>query len=228
MGGRISTMPIGKGDTFGQVTVTSEPFFVANKHGVNKSFVNTLCGACGKSSRMGCMNIRQKPPVSCGCLSRKRFVDSLLKHGASHSLLYGVWSGMKNRCSQKTSKGYENYGGRGISVCDEWQSDFIPFQQWALANGYAEGLEIDRKDNDGNYEPSNCHWVEPVVNQKNRRITRWGTAFGETKTITDWSQDPRCKVIRRTFEARLEYGWTVEKALTTDVMFIRKKRVKAK
>ena len=74
--------------------------------------------------------------------------------------LYKIWTGMKNRCSRKSQRApYKYYGARGISVCPEWRISYQAFRSWALSNGYQENLVIDRKDNDGNYEPSNCQWI---------------------------------------------------------------------
>jgi len=81
--------------------------------------------------------------------------------------LYNAWANMKKRCSNPRVHNYNRYGGRGISVCDEWQSS-KPFIIWALNNGYADDLTIDRIDNDGNYEPSNCRWVSPEENAANK------------------------------------------------------------
>ena len=95
----------------------------------------------------------------------------------SRTKLYNVWASFKNRCSNEKSKPYKNYGGRGIIVCDEWKNDFKLFYDWAFANGYKEGLSIDRIDNDGNYEPSNCRWTnwsEQALNKQ--RISRRNTS----------------------------------------------------
>ena len=92
------------------------------------------------------------------------------KHGFRHTKLYAVWYNMKTRCFNKKVKQYKDYGGRGITICNEWL-EFIPFRDWSLFNGYQEGLEIDREDNDGNYEPSNCRWVTNKENLRNKRTT---------------------------------------------------------
>ena len=96
----------------------------------------------------------------------------LYKHGLSKDPLYSRWKTMKQRCYNPKCKSYKNYGGRGIQVCQEWKNDFLAFYNWAINNGYQKELEIDRKDNDGNYTPENCRFVTRSKNNKNRRKKR--------------------------------------------------------
>lgn len=100
--------------------------------------------------------------------------------------LYWCWKAIKQRCLNLRCRAYHNYGGRGITVCDEWL-EFEPFLAWALAAGWKKGLEIDRIDNDGNYSPENCRFVTRVVNGNNRRTNVHITANGATHTIAEWS-----------------------------------------
>lgn len=95
---------------------------------------------------------------------------------------------MKQRCLNPKCKAYKNYGARGISVCDEWM-DFEPFCKWALDNGYAPGLDLDRADNERGYSPENCRWVPRRVNANNRRVTILLTVNGETKARTEWERE---------------------------------------
>lgn len=90
-------------------------------------------------------------------------------HGLSSTKLYNVWLEMVRRCTKPTSHAWKYYGGRGIQVCDEWKNNFQAFYDWAIANGYEEGLWIERKDNDSNYEPDNCCWTTRSAQMKNRR-----------------------------------------------------------
>ena len=96
---------------------------------------------------------------------------------------------MLARCYKESHRGYKDYGGKGVYVCEEWK-DAETFCKWALRNGYKEGMQIDRKDNNGNYEPSNCHWVTPKKNSRNRRNTVYLTIGDKTKCVAGW-----CEVI---------------------------------
>lgn len=108
---------------------------------------------------------------SCGCMKSKFTIKNKTKHGdggTKKTKLYKVWRSMINRCEYKKNVDYDNYGGRGIRICKEWRNNYIVFKDWSLNNGYKEGLTIDRKDNDGNYEPSNCQWITFLENIRKR------------------------------------------------------------
>jgi hypothetical protein len=97
-------------------------------------------------------------------------------HGLSKTRLHGIYSGMKRRCCNENDNNYKNYGGRGITICNEWLNDFLEFYKWAMNNGYSDNLVIDRRNNDGNYEPSNCRFVNNFESLKNRRIPKTNTS----------------------------------------------------
>ncbi len=112
------------------------------------------------------------------------------KHGAwlRNKKLYNLWITMIHRCEDAKREKYKDYGGRGITVCEEWH-DASAFMDWAFANGYEEGLQIDRIDVDGNYEPNNCRWVTPKENSRNRRNTVFLTVDGKTKCVAEWCEN---------------------------------------
>ncbi len=135
-----------------------------------------LCD-CGKTIISCSWNLRSGNTNSCGCLNsdeaRKRFTT----HNMSSSRLYVVWSAMKQRCYNPSHRAYKRYGGRGISVCDEWLHDFQAFYDWAIANGYDENAAfqqctIDRIDNDKGYTPDNCRWVDVKTQNNNKSNNR--------------------------------------------------------
>lgn len=103
--------------------------------------------------------------------------------------LANIWQTMKQRCLNPKREKYPMYGGRGITVCNEWVDHFEPFAKWALANGYEPGLQLDRIDNNGSYSPSNCRWVTPKENSRNTRRTKLLTLFGETKSVAEWCEE---------------------------------------
>ena len=102
--------------------------------------------------------------------------------------LHSIWRHIKYRCLDKTNYAYKDYGGRGITLCEKWQT-FEPFYKWALSNGYREGLTLDRINNDGNYEPSNCRWATWKEQGNNRRTNVLLTFKGKTKTLAEWADD---------------------------------------
>jgi hypothetical protein len=151
---------------------------------------------------------------SCGCLVVEQVRAMSLKHGDEGSPLYSKWHSLKMRCNNKNAENFHCYGGRGIVVCDAWESDFAAFRDWSLANGYKPELEIDRIDVNGNYEQSNCRWTTGLVNANNRRNNVMLTAFGETQTMSNWARDARCAVSYSTLKQRISKGrFTQEDAI---------------
>lgn len=132
-------------------------------------------------------------------------------HGKNGTKLNGVWCDMRYRCSNPSSKYYKNYGGRGISVCNEWDK-FENFYKWAMSNGYRNGLSIDRIDGNGNYEPNNCRWVDMKTQQRNRGNNRKVEYDGKSLCLTEWSEVTG--IHPKTIAYRLNSGWSIEETLT--------------
>jgi hypothetical protein len=145
----------------------------------------------------------------------EKFSRIFSKHGQSKTRLYYVWHSMKNRCLNKNNSRFLYYGGRGVTICEEWLN-FVVFNVWAINNGYKDGLEIDRIDNDSDYCPSNSRWVTRKTQMNNYGNNRILDAFGEKKTMSEWSEDSRCEVCYNTLCSRINRGKiTHEKAITS-------------
>ena len=149
---------------------------------------------------------------SCGCLRKELSAARLTTHGKTNTRTYGIWTAMKKRCESSYDSSYESYGGRGIKVCEEWH-EFESFYNWAITNGYADNLSIDRKDTNGNYEPSNCRWASDKVQANNKTNNHMLTHKGKTQTMSMWCDD--LGIPRRRLENRIRRGWSTQRALTT-------------
>jgi hypothetical protein len=128
--------------------------------------------------------------------------------------LKSIHSSMKTRCTNRKAINYRDYGAKGISVCPEWRT-LVVFAEWALANGYANHLTIERIDSTGNYCPQNCRWATMAEQNRNKANNRVLDAFGEKKIMQDWAADPRCLVTFGGLRRRLATGWEDEAAIGT-------------
>lgn len=133
--------------------------------------------------------------------------------------LYWIWQDMKKRCYNPNCKCFKFYGGKGIGVCDDWKNSYLNFKKWALSNGYADNLTIDRIDNNKNYQPSNCQWITQSENSKKMQENHKGKTIieynGETHKLSDWAR--KLGINQSTLLHRLIRGWSVERAFTERV-----------
>ena len=198
------------GQTFGRLTVL-------RPDGHNKSGRTMwLCRCCcGTTKSVSTKKLRSGDTVSGGCFHRERLIESVkeanTKHGMSCTRLFNIWTGMRKRCLGEYHVQYNDYGGRGITVCVEW-NDFSVFQSWALDNGYSDDLTLDRIDVNGHYCPDNCRWASYKEQSRNRRNNRIITYNGESRCSSEWAE--LIGITKDVLYRRLKRGWTIDKALT--------------
>lgn len=209
------------GKKFGKLTVLE----LSDYRGVNNRDKYYICQCdCGEVVQLMGTSLRRKgrPTLNCKqCGNKKKE-----KHGMVGSRLYKIWDGMKQRCLNENDVNYHYYGGRGIKICNEWldkEVGMLNFKEWSLTNGYNESLTIDRINNNGDYEPSNCRWVDMKVQANNKSINKLITYKGVTKTLSQWSEEYNIPYV--TFVKRIDSGWDIERALTDKVTQKRKKLV---
>ena len=178
------------GQRFGRLTVIG-----IDDRGTRKTYWNCLCD-CGNIKSVRSDSLQCGAIQSCGCLKKEQDDVNLMseakkkseKFGSvyGHTRIHNVWAGMKSRCFNPNDARFSDYGGRGITVCDEWRDDFFKFYEWAMSNGYDDSLTIDRIDNSKGYSPKNCRWASQKEQARNRR-TNINIRIGNvTKTLREW------------------------------------------
>lgn len=174
-----------------------------------------LCD-CGKTVVVTARYLKTGHTRSCGCLQSEKAAESAsqrnITHGDSKEPLYHVWQSMRARCNNHKHRAYSNYGGRGISVCAEWNDSYLTFKEWAIKSGYTRGKQLDRIDNNWDYCPQNCRWVSAKENSNNKRTNRHIYFGGRTMTISEWATEKG--LAYNTLYSRLVDGWPVERALS--------------
>lgn len=198
------------GERFGKLTVVSADATVTGRH--KKSLCVCVCGTT-KSYYVS--NLTGGKSTSCGCKSAET-LDKIrigaTKHGMSRTKTYKAWASMKGRCLNSYYANYSDYGGRGIIVCERWLESFENF--YADMGHSSVNTSLDRIDNDGNYEPSNCKWSTDTEQQNNKRVTTLITAKGKTQTLSKWcletGLDPQ--LVRNRIKL---HGWSESDAVNT-------------
>lgn len=171
-----------------------------------------LCD-CGKECIVYGSSLKSGNTTSCGCYKTENAKALYSSVRQNDKTLYAVWNGIKQRCLNKNNKSYCNYGGRGIKIDESWANNYEEFYNWAIKAGYKKGLQIDRKDNDGDYCASNCRFVDQETQANNKRNVELYTIDGITKSLPQW-----CKVYGQDYflvrQRVKKLGWTIEKALS--------------
>jgi len=170
---------------------------------------------CGGEIVARANNLRSGNTTSCGCYGREIASRSRRTHGASGTAEYMIWCRMIARCTNPQCSDYPTYGGRGITLCQLWRNSFESFLA-DMGQRPSPRHVIDRIDNDKGYEPGNCRWATPTVSSRNRRGRVLLTAFGETKCVSAWIDDPRCQVGYSVLVQRVTtMGWDHTRSITT-------------
>ena len=195
------------GQKFGRLTVVR---FDHKENG--RKYYLCQCD-CGNFKIVSNHSLKSGNTKSCGCLHKEILIqrnkDNRIHHPENERLLR-IWRAMLHRCYKETDEHYDYYGGRGIKVCDDWH-DFETFQKWALANGYADNLTIDRLDGNKDYCPENCSWATMTVQNNHKSDTKWLTYKGKTQSLSDWCRELGLDYFRT--KTRLNsLGWSVEDA----------------
>lgn len=198
------------GQRFGRLTVTERAADYVSPKGHHKVQWRCQCD-CGNEVIVRGSSMRGNITQSCGCLHNELCAERKTVHGLCYTRLNRIWQSMKSRCYNSKQKRYAKYGGKGITICEEWLHNFQAFYDWAMANGYRDDLSIDRIDGDKGYYPENCRWASNKEQTRNRSITRRITINGETRPLMEWCEQlgKKYKIILK----RLSRGWTPEEAL---------------
>ena len=164
------------GRRFGKLVVVK--YLYTNKIGKTIYLCKCDCGNF-KEVKRNCLVVGHTK--SCGCLPRK----GNFKHGQRRTRLYSTWLNIKDRCNNKNNSHFKYYGEKGIKMCDEWANDFLSFKNWAVENGYVEGLSIERIDNNKGYDPNNCKWIPTKEQARNRSNVKFQIINGEKMSLSE-------------------------------------------
>lgn len=198
------------GDRYGMLVLAEKKMAVMA--GYSRQAFVCRCD-CGNTKIFSTRHLISGQMKSCGCNKSKAARDRATKHGLSETSLYKTWLSMRGRCHRPTEQSYKDYGGRGISVCDEWRNDFQAFAAYVGAKP-TQLHSLDRIDNNGNYEPGNVRWATRIEQANNRRSSTAVEFNGQVKTLTEWSESTG--IHPYTIHTRIrDLGWSIEKALTT-------------
>lgn len=205
MGNKPSIEDIGK--RYGRLIV--QEVDIVFIYGKNRAMATCICD-CGNTHKVGITTLRSGAVRSCGCLLRETTSKRMKIHGRAHTREWNIWQNMKRRCNNPDHPRYADWGGRGITVCERWNTSFVEF--FNDMGECPEGHTIERIDNCKGYEPSNCKWATLFEQAQNSRKNRYLTHNGQTLAMSEWAR--RVLLPYDVIRGRLNRHWTDEEALT--------------
>ena len=202
------------GCKFGRWSVISKAPNHVTSSGNSFTAWNCVCD-CGTKRVVLNNALKSGASTSCGCIHREKQVEVARNNFSTHketkTRLYQIWAGMRKRCNNPNASNYSNYGGRGITVCEEWD-DYTSFRDWALSHGYSDSMSIDRVNVDTGYSPNNCRWVGSVAQANNRRTSKLISMNGVTHTIAEWAKE--LNIPYKTLWKKLRAGKKLEEIIS--------------
>ena len=175
------------GQTFGRLTVIAEGKTRESNNKRKQYYWLCQCSCGSQPKEINQNSLLSGEIISCGCYHSEHNHEYGFKHGMSHTRIYTIWSGMIQRCCNPNAKNYPRYGGRGVTVCEEWK-EFKKFYEWSKISGYSDNLTIERLDNNGNYCPENCTWITKQKQMRNTRRNHYIKYNDEELTLTEWAR----------------------------------------
>lgn len=197
------------GTRYGMLTVIKETDRMVQPGGIRARAFLCKCD-CGKEKVVRLSHLRHNRVKSCGCLVGEF-------HGLCQAQLYTVWRGIKNRCYCDSYEEKKYYQGKGVIMCDDWKNSFTAFYEWAINNGYKEGLTIDREDSDRNYEPDNCRWVTSFENMLNAGNSPIVVYHGNEIYLAEMWANDYFRTHMGAIRSRMRRGYSVDRAFDTPI-----------
>lgn len=197
------------GRKFGRLTVVSRSSNIGKK-------AAWFCKCdCGRETVTTSTHLVSGHTSSCGCYNKEVVSSMKKRHGMSRTNIYREWRSMISRCFNRNCTGYDGYGGRGITVFNQWKESFEAYYDYVskLSHFGESGYSLNRIDNDGNYEPGNVEWADRLAQANNKRNNHLLTYNGQTRTIAEWSRERGMSY--SSIMHRIERGWSVKDALET-------------
>lgn len=191
------------GVRFGRLTAVKIDRYYAKPCGRKSEIWLCKCD-CGNEKLVKKPNLLSGDTKSCGCYYKE--TPKHQTHNKTHTRVFKIWQKIKERCLSQNANNYKLYGGRGITICKDWENNFMNFYNWAIKNGYKDNLSIDRIDVNGNYNPDNCRWTTAKEQARNRRSNRLITIKNKTHLLADWLE--LTNVSKSTFYRKLKVGLT--------------------